>query len=147
MKYSLLCICLAAAAQDFRTWKDYGGGQAGAQYTALTQINRSNVGQLKVAWTYSIGDGKKYSFNPVAVDDRLYVMGKNSSIVCLNAATGSVIWTYEPPASTKLITHRGINYWESKDRRERRLFFSSDHALRALDAHTGKLIVNFGDGG
>ncbi len=148
MKHLLLCLGLAAAnAQEFSGWKDYGGGPAGAQYSSLTQITRANVKQLQLAWTFPIGDGKKYSFNPVAVDDRLFVMGKNSSIVCLNAATGAPIWTYSPPPTTKLITHRGINYWESKDRRERRLFFSSDHALRALDALTGKLIENFGDQG
>lgn len=147
MRLALYFLVVAASAQDFRTWKDYGGGSAGAQYSALAQINRSNVAQLEVAWKHSIGDGKKYSFNPVAVDDKLYVMGKDSSILCLNASTGEAVWTYFPPAGTKLITHRGINYWESKDRRERRLFFASNHALRALDASTGKLIENFGDHG
>ncbi len=139
-------FCLATislAAQDFSGWRDYGGGQAGAQYSSLTQINRANVGRLERAWRHPIGDGKKYSFNPVAVDDKLFVMGKNNSIVCLEAESGKVVWTYQPPADTKLITHRGINYWESADRTERRLFFSSNHVLRAIDAQTGKAVEGF----
>jgi quinoprotein glucose dehydrogenase len=65
----------------------------------------------------------------------------------LNAATGSEIWSYTPPPDTKVITNRGINYWESKDRSDRRLLFASNHFLRAIDARTGKTIPSFGNGG
>ena len=134
-------------AQDHRTWKDYGGAADSAQYSALSQINRGNVSKLQVAWSYPIGDGKKYSFNPLVVDDRIFVLGPKNAIVCLNASTGKEIWTHTPPADTKIITNRGINYWESKDRSERRLFYASNHALRAVDARTGEAISAFGTGG
>ena len=45
---------------------------------------------------------------------------------------------------TRIITNRGINYWESKDRSDRRLLFCSNHLLRAIDARTGKPIATFG---
>ena len=134
-------------AQDFRSWKDYGGGSHSSQYSALNQITKANVGQLELVWTFPIGDGKRYSFNPVIVDSTMYVMGGGNSIVALDASTGQPKWTYTPPADTKIITNRGINYWESRDRKERRLLFASNHALRAIDALTGKPIESFGVNG
>jgi glucose dehydrogenase len=144
-----LCFAVAAlaGAQDYKTWSDYGGGPDSSQYSSLRQITKANVGQLQVAWSYRIGENKKYSFNPVIVDDRMYVMGAGNAIVALEAATGKPVWTWTPPADTKVITTRGINYWESRDRKERRLLLASNHALRAIDAFTGKSIASFGTGG
>ena len=136
-----------AGAQDYKTWSDYGGGPDSSQYSSLRQITKANVGQLRVAWSYRIGENKKYSFNPVIVDDRMYVMGAGNAIVALEATTGKPVWTWTPPADTKVITTRGINYWESRDRKERRLLLASNHALRAIDAFTGKSIASFGTGG
>jgi quinoprotein glucose dehydrogenase len=143
-----VAVCGASAsAQDHLGWRDYGGGADSAQYSALRQIDRSNVAKLQVAWSYPIGDGLKYSFNPVMVDGVLYVLAKQNSIVALDARTGREIWTYRPDPPPRVITNRGINYWESKDRSERRLLFAADHALRAIDARTGKPIASFGTGG
>src|SRR4051794_33633123 len=74
--------------QTHMMWRDYGGAADSAQYSALRQINRSNVSRLKIAWTYSTGDSNKYFFNPVAADGLLYVLAKNNSIVALEASTG-----------------------------------------------------------
>ncbi len=128
------------------TWKDYGGGPDSSQYSALKQINRSNVAKLQVAWKYPTGDGGGYLFNPIVVDDVMFVQAKGGSIVALEAATGKERWVFEnnPPAR---VTSRGMNYWESKDRTERRLLFSSSQFLQAIDATTGKAIPSFGDGG
>jgi len=146
-KYLLVLACLAASAQDHTTWKDYAGGGDSAQYSALAQINRSNVGKLERAWTYPTGDGQKYSFNPIMVDGMLYVLAKRNSIVALDARTGKEIWTYTPDPPAAIITNRGINYWESQDRSDRRLLFCANHALQAIDARTGKPILSFGTGG
>ena len=135
------------AAQDHKTWSDYGGGSDSAQYSALAQINRANVSKLEVAWTFPTGDNNKYSFNPVVVDGVVYVLARNNTIVALDATTGKEIWALPPEPDTKVITNRGINYWESKDRSERRLLFASNHFLRAIDAKTGKPIDSFGKGG
>src|SRR5207253_2180017 len=43
-----------------REWRHYGGDLGGSRYSALDQINRSNVGRLRVAWTYHTGE-KRYS--------------------------------------------------------------------------------------
>ncbi|HJZ96114.1 MAG TPA: pyrroloquinoline quinone-dependent dehydrogenase [Candidatus Solibacter sp.] len=144
---ALLISSHLAAGQDHTTWRDYAGAADSAQYSALTQINRSNVGKLELAWTYPTGDGQKYSFNPIMVDGVLYVLAKRNSIVALNALSGTEIWTYTPDPPATIITNRGINYWESKDRADRRLLFSANHALQAIDARTGKPILSFGTAG
>jgi quinoprotein glucose dehydrogenase len=102
------------------TWKDYGGGPDQSKYMALDQINKSNVSRLQVAWFYSTGDDNKYQFNPVIVDSVMYVLAKNNSLIALNAITGEEIWIH---ANLRGIAGRGINYWESKDRKDRRLLF------------------------
>jgi len=138
---------LRLAAQDHKTWSDYGGAADAAQYSALQQINRSNVSQLEVAWIYPTGDGNKYFFNPLVAGRVMYVLARNNSIIALDAATGKEIWVHPAEPGTDIITDRGINYWESKDRSERRLLFASNHCLRAIDARTGRTILSFGNRG
>ncbi|MSU49286.1 MAG: pyrroloquinoline quinone-dependent dehydrogenase [Opitutus sp.] len=143
----LFCAVPALARDPHSTWRDYGGAADSSQFTSLTQFTRANVAKLEIAWTYPIGENKRYLFNPVIVDDLMYVMGRGNSIVALKAATGREVWTYRPPADTTLITNRGINYWESKDGTHRHLLFASNHVLRAIDARSGQIVTAFGDGG
>ena len=140
-------LAFAEDAASRKTWSDYLGGADSAQYSALDQINKSNVSQLEQVWFYPAGNnGFRFGFNPIVVDGTMYVLGKDNSVVALDAASGREVWVYdtEKPRS---ITHRGINYWESKDRSDRRLFFSANNMLWALDARTGKLVESFGDHG
>jgi quinoprotein glucose dehydrogenase len=129
------------------TWSDYGGAADSAQYSALRQINRSNVKDLQVAWTYPTGDGAKYAFNPLIADGLMYVLAKNNSIVALDAATGKEVWVHATDPKTTLITNRGINYWQSRDGSDRRLLFAVNNFLQAIDAHTGSPIPSFGKNG
>lgn len=133
--------------QSHTTWSDYGGGPDSAQYSALSQINASNVSQLQIAWAFPTSDDNRYFFNPVEAHDLAYVLAENNSIIALNAETGKKVWVHKADPDTEIITDRGINYWESKDGRERRLLYASNHCLRALDARTGKSILSFGEHG
>jgi len=144
---TLLLLAVCASAQDHRTWRDYGGAPDAAQYSALSQINRQNVAKLAIAWSFPTGDGQPYLFNPIIVDGVIYVLARNNSIVALDASTGAEIWTHAPEPNTTLITNRGINYWESNDRSDRRLLYASNHFLRAIDARTGRSITTFGTNG
>lgn len=137
----------APNAEAYRDWSDYGGAADSAQYSALTQINRENVRRLRPVWTYATGDGRKYSFNPLIAHGLMYVMAKDNSIVALKAATGVEVWVHKTEPGTKLITNRGINYWESKDGSERRLLFAVNNFLQAIDARTGEPITQFGVNG
>jgi quinoprotein glucose dehydrogenase len=132
------------AVRSHSRWSDYAGASDSAQYSALDQINRSTVGKLRVAWSYSTGDGNKYLFNPIVVARTMYVLAHNHSIVALDAATGKELWIHPTELKTSLITNRGINYWESADRSDRRLIFAADNFLQEIDAHTGHSILSFG---
>jgi len=96
------------------TWRAYGGAADGAQYSSLHQIDRSNVDKLKKVWSYQTGDDLPYAFNPLVVDDVMYVMARTNSIVALDATTGKEIWTHPTGAKTALITNRGIDYWRAR---------------------------------
>ena len=85
-------------AQTHSTWSDYAGASDASQYSALAQINRSNVRQLQVAWSYPTGDGNKYLFNPIVVDRTMYVLAHDNSIVALDAATGKELWIHPTDA-------------------------------------------------
>ena len=126
------------------TWTDFGGGADNARYLALEQITKSNVHQLAVAWKYPTRDNISYVFNPVVVDSVMYVLARNNSLVALDTSTGKEIWIHEDLGG---IAPRGINYWESKDRSDRRLLFQRNSYLQAIDARTGKSILTFGKGG
>lgn len=144
----LITVCACQGASDPHSgWRDYGGAPDSAQYSSLKQINRENVKALKVAWRYATGDTNQYAFNPVVVDDVMYVLAKNNSIVALDAATGKEVWVHPTSARKDLITNRGINYWQSEDGSDRRLFFAANNFLEAVDARTGKSIAGFGTNG
>ena len=134
----------AVEHKPYTTWGDYEGGADSSQYSALKQINKSNVSQLQNAWFYpTSGNGLLFGSNPIVVDEAMYVIGKNNDVVALNAATGAEIWVHDN-GNPRSITSRGLNYWESKDRRDRRLLFSTNNMLHAIDARTGKTIDSFG---
>jgi quinoprotein glucose dehydrogenase len=137
----------AGGAENHTTWHNYGGSSDGSQYSALHQIDRSNVKKLQIAWTYRTGDDRKYAFNPLVIDGTMYVLAKNNAIVALDAATGKEIWTHPTDPNTTLITNRGIDYWENADRSDRRLIFSISNGLQELDAGTGRSIRQFGTNG
>jgi quinoprotein glucose dehydrogenase len=133
---------LSRKAFDFATWDQYGGGADSSQYSSLDQINKSNVTRLEVAWTYATDES--YSFNPIVVEDVMYVLAHNRSVVALDAATGTEMWRH---ANDGQVGARGMNYWESEDRSDRRLLYINGGFLTAIDARTGATVTAFGQGG
>lgn len=136
-----------AAGQNRTTWSDYGGGPDSSQYSALHEINSTNVSELQIAWVRPTGDENRYFFNPVEAHGLIYVLVEDNSIAALDAATGKKVWVHKPEPDTSIITNRGINYWESKDGRDRRLLYARNHFLEEIDASTGKQILSFGTNG
>lgn len=136
-----------SSANEYTTWNSYAGSADSAQYSNLDQINKSNVQDLEIAWSYATGDNNRYFFAPLVVGEVAYVLAQDYSIVAVDASSGKEIWRHRPEGSSKAMTTRGINYWESEDGSEGRLFYASDHKLRAIDARTGKLIRSFGQKG
>ena len=132
---------VSVSGPDQREWRDYAGGPDSSRFVAATQITRGNVNQLAVAWTYPAG---QTDFNPLVVRGVVYGRGANDSFVALDAATGKQRWIHE---GVKGFTVRGVNYWESKDAKDRRLIFSVNNLLQEIDAQTGEAISAFGAGG
>ena len=151
MKKLIAAIILAGAgfgADLYTVWKEHLGGPDSAQYSALKQIGRANVAQLQQVWFYPAGDnGFRYGFNPTVVDGLMYLVGAHNAITAVEASTGKKVWEYDLGASKLSVTHRGVAYWENKDRSDRRILFSSGDQLQALDARTGKPVQSFGDNG
>ncbi|BBC73895.1 pyrroloquinoline quinone-dependent dehydrogenase [Altererythrobacter sp. B11] len=137
----------AAAPQgnfDFTGWDGYLGGSDSSQYSSLAQIDKQNVANLQLAWSYKTGEGQPPRLNPVIGGGRMYVITGDNNIAALNPATGQEIWRTHMEGR---IGARGINYWQSEDGREARLFVLNNGMLRAIDAHDGHLIDSFGTGG
>src|SRR5437588_12912653 len=87
---------------------------------------------------------ERYLFNPIVIGGVMYVHAKNNSLVALDAASGRELWAHPFQGP---ITERGINYWESKDKSDRRLLTTNGGFLTAIDTKDGKTVVSFGDNG
>jgi quinate dehydrogenase (quinone) len=137
------------ASRPYTTWRDYGGASDSMQYSALTQINKTNVATLEQAWFFPVPDkGGNIGFNPIVVDGLMYLMGPQGSIVAVEAATGKQVWSHRVEgAGTGGRATRGISYWENQERSDRRLIFGAGSSLREIDARSGAPITTFGDNG
>ncbi|WP_213806103.1 PQQ-binding-like beta-propeller repeat protein [Granulicella sp. dw_53] len=151
---ALVCGRALSAQQTRTTWKDYLGGPDSSHYSALKQINTGNVNKLDVAWSYPTGDEVTYTFSPLVIDNMAYFAAKQGSLVAVDATTGKEMWVHPfavpgaaPSRFGGIAGMRGANYWESKDRTDRRLLVSSGGFLQAIDARTGKLVDSFADHG
>ena len=133
----------AQQPQPYTKWDQFGGASDSMQYSALAQINKSNVKQLQRAWFYPVpGEPDRLQFNPLIVDNIMYVSGVRGVVVALDATTGKELWM-----STLQAPNRGLAYWESKDRSDRRLILTASSGIRELDARTGRQILTFGTNG
>jgi len=140
----LSCNNDTSAPYNHTTWSQYGGGPDQSKFFDGSEITKENVGQMQVAWTYPTDDNVPYMFQPIVVDTTMYVYGKNSSLIALSILTGKEIWIHTNLGG---ISRRGLNYWESKNRKDRRLVFTLNNTIQEIDALTGKSIKTFGDSG
>jgi quinoprotein glucose dehydrogenase len=139
-------VAADAVRKPYTNWSDYGGAADSMQYSALKQIDKSNVQKLELAWSYLVPDRRgNFGFSPIVVDGVMYVLGQNNAIVALDAATGKQIWSH--PADDTIVTQRGISYWHSKDGSDRRLIFAAGQYLTEINARTGVTINTFGNDG
>jgi quinoprotein glucose dehydrogenase len=145
-----IAIALFALPLVAQSWNEYLGGPDSSHYSPLKQVNTRNVDKLGVAWNYETGDELTYTFCPLVVDNIAYVAAKQGSLVAVDAATGKELWVH-PFGGTGRFTgiagQRGANYWESKDRADRRILVTTGGMLHAIDARTGKLVDSFADHG
>lgn len=161
------CALSTADAQKQKPssdWPAYGRDAGGSRFSPLNQINRSNVAQLKTAWTYRTGaeDVKAagsrnaaFESTPILVDGLLYLTTPYSRVIALDPVTGAERWSFDPQVPLERryseMTSRGVSAWPAAtDNRKdsRRIFVATlDARLIALDAATGKIISSFGENG
>jgi quinoprotein glucose dehydrogenase len=113
-------------------WPYYGGDAGGSRYSPLTQINKANVAQLKVAWEYHTGDvsdggaGRRksaFEATPIVADGTMYVSTPFNRVIALDPETGSEKWSFDPkidlraPYSEGLI-NRGVTLWTDSRKSE-----------------------------
>jgi len=127
---------------DPNNWCVQSGNYAGTRYSELDQINTSNVGSMKVAWTFSTGVLRGHEGGPLVIGDTMYLHSAFPNIVfALNLADeNKIIWKYEPKQDPSVIpvmccdtVNRGVQYADGKI-----FLHQADTSLVALDAKTGK---------
>src|SRR5215471_12496612 len=127
-------------------WQVYGGNPEGTRYSPLAQINRSNVGRLKVAWTYDVSDGGGrggLQTNPIIVNGVIYGNTPGGKVIALDGATGKLVWSWDSKNSSQRV--RGMTWWSQGS--DRRIFAGVGRYVYALNATTGEVISSFGRDG
>lgn len=153
-------------------WSAYGGTTNGLRFSALNQINKDNVKNLQVAWTYHTGDLRKtddaseYTFEatPLKVNGLLYFCTPHNEVHALDPETGALKWKHTPAEDRSYLqqhqTCRGVSYYDSSTApqadtsaaapalcRKRIFNATTDAQLVALDADSGKVCSDFGNNG
>jgi glucose dehydrogenase len=162
---TLVAYAALAAAQRIpprgAQWPYAAGDPGGMHYSALSIINKSNVGRLKPAWTWKAdeklmaGNGVapgSFEVSPLMIDGVLYLSTPYNRVVALDAQTGEKIWDYDPrayeagqPPNGTGFVHRGVAFWSNG--RQRRVFLNSRWRLISIDAETGRPVSSFGEAG
>src|SRR5580692_10365461 len=100
----------SSIAQEHRDWPTYGGSPENTHYSTLVQINRENVKNLRVVWTFDSGESGGLQTNPLIIGGFLYGITPTEKIFALDAATGKLLWKF---ASGIRGTQpdRGLAFW------------------------------------
>ena len=132
-------------------WAIQTGDYANSRYSTLDQINKDNVKDLRVAWTFSTGVLRGHEGSPLVIGDVMYVhtpFPNNVFALDLNEG-GKILWRYAPQQDPNVIAvmccdtvNRGLAYADGMI-----LMHQADTTLVALDAKTGavKWSVKTGD--
>ena len=112
-------------------------------YSPLDEIDRGNVGDIRMVWTRALGPGLQQG-TPVVYDGVMYMPNPRDVIQALDATTGDLIWEYRRDRPDDLAeymigsltdTNRNIAIWG-----ELIIDTSGDDHIFALDAKTGELV-------
>ena len=110
----------------------------------LSRINRTNVKNLRIAWTYATGESGNIQTNPVIVGGTFYAFTPSQKVIALDAASGSLKWKFDSGIEGTQPA-RGVVYMA--DGRNGVIFAGVMNFLYKLDALTGKPVVSFGENG
>ncbi len=134
----------------------YGRTNAGTRSAPFNLINRENVKNLEIAWTYRTGDPTGVDQNtPLQIGGLVYSCTPNNVVAALDADTGELKWKYDPEVSTPYWPRcRGVGFYDATETigetaicAKRIILASMDARLIAMDATTGTLCPDFGENG
>ena len=145
--------CSEDVSERYESWKVYLGDTSSSQYSGLDQINRDNVANLEVAWTFRTGDHQdnnrsQIQCNPIIIDGVLFGTTPGLKVLALDAASGKLKWVFDPFEQTEAKpsgVNRGVAYWS--DGKNKRVFHCASHYLYAIEADSGNLAEDFGTRG
>ena len=141
---------LQAMMDDPNQWAIQTGDYANTRYSELDQINKDNVVDLQVAWTFSTGVLRGHEGSPLVIGDVMYVHTPFPNIVYALDLTndGKVLWKYEPKQDPSVIpvmccdtVNRGVAYGDGKI-----FLHQADTTVVALDAKTGAVVWSVKNG-
>ena len=123
-------------------WLMYRGNYSGWSYSALNQINTSNVGQLQLKWTLAMSEGGTNETTPLVHDGVMFLLSSGNTVQAINAVSGEIIWQNNigpaprnlEPGSYNEAT-RAIGLYDDKV-----IVPTPQGRLYALDAATGKVV-------
>jgi len=128
---------LVDAANEPHNWFTYSGSYASERFSALDQINTTNVSDLRVEWVYQTSPGLVET-TPVVVDGIMYLTEPPSTVAALDARTGRRIWRWNANVPTETLNigfprvNRGVAVLDST------VYVGTlDARLVALDAESG----------
>jgi quinoprotein glucose dehydrogenase len=134
----------AKSSEEKRDWPMHGGGPENTHYSSLAEINRGNVRDLTVAWSFDTGETGGLQTCPIIVDGVLYGITPTQKIFALDAASGKLLWKFDSGIKGTQ-PDRGLAFWgEGKDKL---VLVGVMNFLYALDAATGKPVLTFGKEG
>lgn len=154
---SATCCIIAAllttsAFSGAADWPGVGNDAGLLRHASLDQIDRRNVSQLEVAWTFHTGGASTSPLTaiqctPIVIDGTMYLTSPDTQVIALDASTGQEKWRYNPQRSRHRYLHnRGVAWWSNPNAR-RILFATPDGYLYSLDADTGRPDAAFGRAG
>lgn len=132
------------ASGQHQDWPAYGGAPENNHHSKLAQINRENVKRLSVAWSFDTQEEGGLQTSPIIVEGVLYGITPTQRVFALDAATGTLLWTFDSriPGTQP---DRGLAYWA--EGHDRRILVGVMNFVYALEAANGKPIPSFGSGG
>ena len=92
---------LENADREPQNWLTYSGSYQSWRYSSLDQINKQNVGSLKVAWVQQMPTSHRIEATPIVVDGIMYTVQAPNDVVALDAATGRIFWKAMKPCGAR----------------------------------------------
>lgn len=118
---------------DPANWLMWRGNYQAWSYSALDQVNRDNVKDLKLEWVWNMYEGASEPA-PIVYNGVMYLINTSNIIQALDAATGDLIWEHHGGSETRE-DMRNIAIYGDKI-----IHATTDARLMALDARTGEKI-------